>query len=113
MPNPPMLSVGVPVYNAERFLAKALDSILSQTFTDFELLLSDNASTDSTDAICREYAARDGRIRYSRNPTNLGGTSARCTTLPWAGTTSRPPTTTSACRRCLKSASPRWKPIRR
>ncbi len=72
MPNPPTLSVGMPVYNAERFLAKALDSILSQTFTDFELLLSDNASTDGTEAICREYAARDSRIRYSRNPTNLG-----------------------------------------
>lgn len=72
MPNPPTLSVGMPVYNAERFLRKALDSILSQTFTDFELLLSDNASTDGTEAICREYAARDGRIRYSRNPANLG-----------------------------------------
>jgi glycosyltransferase involved in cell wall biosynthesis len=68
----PTLTVGMPVYNADRFLAKALDSILNQTFTDFELLLSDNASTDRTEEICTEYAARDRRIKYLRNPKNMG-----------------------------------------
>ncbi len=69
----PQLSVGFPVYNAERYLAQALDSILDQTFSDFELILSDNASTDSTGEICRDYAARDRRVRYLRNPENIGG----------------------------------------
>jgi glycosyltransferase involved in cell wall biosynthesis len=73
MPSCPVLTVGMPVYNAERFLAKALDSFLAQTFTDFELLISDNASTDCTEEICREYAARDQRIRYFRNAKNMGG----------------------------------------
>jgi len=68
----PMLTVGMPVYNADRFLAKALDSFFAQTFADFELLISDNASTDGTEAICREYARRDPRIRYFRNPKNMG-----------------------------------------
>jgi hypothetical protein len=68
----PMLSVGMGVYNAQTFLAKALDSILGQTFTDFELLLSDNASTDATESTCRDYARRDSRIRYSRNAKNMG-----------------------------------------
>jgi glycosyltransferase involved in cell wall biosynthesis len=61
------------VYNGERYLAEALDSILSQTFTDFELIISDNASTDNTEKICKEYAAKDPRIHYYRNPTNIGG----------------------------------------
>ena len=72
MPSSPMLTVGMPVYNAERFLAKALDSILGQTFTDFELIISDNASIDRTEEICREFAGRDGRIRYFRNDKNMG-----------------------------------------
>lgn len=67
-----MLTIGMPVYNGERFLAKALDSYLSQTFTDFQILLSDNASTDRTEEIAREYAARDKRIRYTRNERNMG-----------------------------------------
>jgi glycosyltransferase involved in cell wall biosynthesis len=62
----------MPVYNADRFLAKALDSFITQTFTDFELLISDNASTDRTEAICREYARLDPRIRYFRNAKNMG-----------------------------------------
>jgi glycosyltransferase involved in cell wall biosynthesis len=62
----------MPVYNAERFLAKALDSFLNQTFKDFELFISDNASTDRTEEICRKYAARDQRIRYFRNAKNMG-----------------------------------------
>ena len=68
----PRVSVGMPVYNGERFLAAAIESILSQTFTDFELILSDNASTDSTEHICRRYAAADKRVRYFRNHANLG-----------------------------------------
>jgi glycosyltransferase involved in cell wall biosynthesis len=69
----PRVSIGLPVYNGERYLREALDSILSQTFRDFELIVSDNASTDRTEDICREYAARDPRIRYHRNHENLGG----------------------------------------
>ena len=72
MPSCPMLTVGMPVYNAERFIANALDSFLGQTFKDFELLISDNASTDRTEEICRQYAARDQRIRYFRNAKNMG-----------------------------------------
>ena len=69
----PLVSVGLAVYNGERYLAEAIDSILAQTFTDFELIISDNASTDATAEICRERARRDRRIRYSRNPVNIGG----------------------------------------
>lgn len=69
----PRLSVGLPVYNGDRFLEKALDSILSQTFTDFELIISDNASTDRTQEICQAYALKDHRIKYHRNPQNIGG----------------------------------------
>jgi glycosyltransferase involved in cell wall biosynthesis len=69
----PRVSIGVPVYNGENYLAKALDSILSQTFTDLEVVISDNASTDSTAAICEEYQQRDSRIRYYRSEKNLGG----------------------------------------
>jgi glycosyltransferase involved in cell wall biosynthesis len=62
----------MPVYNGERFLRESLNSLLAQTFRDFELIISDNASTDQTEQICREYAAKDPRIRYDRNETNLG-----------------------------------------
>lgn len=68
----PKLSIGLPVYNGERFLQQSLDSLLAQTFTDFELIISDNASTDNTEEICRSYAAKDQRIRYYRNPENIG-----------------------------------------
>jgi glycosyltransferase involved in cell wall biosynthesis len=68
----PRVSLGVPVYNGENYLAEALDSLLAQTFTDFEIIISDNASTDRTEEICRAYAAKDDRIRYYRQPKNLG-----------------------------------------
>ena len=66
------MSIGLPVYNGERFLEEALDSLLTQTYTDFELIISDNASTDGTEEICRRYAAKDQRIRYNRNANNIG-----------------------------------------
>lgn len=68
----PTISVGMPVYNGERFVAESIESVLAQTEGDFELIIADNASTDGTEAICREYAARDDRIRYIRNPSNIG-----------------------------------------
>ena len=64
--------VGLPVYNGEKYLGAALDSHLSQTFTDFELVISDNGSTDSTPSICNAYAARDQRVTYLRSPENRG-----------------------------------------
>jgi len=71
-PNHPRVSIGLPVYNGSRYLAAALDSLLGQTFADFELIICDNASTDDTQAICGNYAARDPRIRYIREPANTG-----------------------------------------
>jgi len=71
-PPVPQVSIGVPVYNGEPFIREALDSLLAQTFTDFELIISDNASTDRTEAICREYAAKDERIRYVRQAEHCG-----------------------------------------
>jgi glycosyltransferase involved in cell wall biosynthesis len=68
----PRLSIGLPVYNGEKYLAESLDALLGQTYQDFELIISDNASTDGTEQICREYEARDARIRYLRQPVNLG-----------------------------------------
>lgn len=69
----PRVSVGLPVFNGESYIEEALDSILAQTYTNFELIISDNASTDRTPEMCRDYAAKDSRIRYFRNPENLGG----------------------------------------
>jgi glycosyltransferase involved in cell wall biosynthesis len=66
------LFIGLPVYNGENYLGKAIDSILKQTFADFTLLIADNASTDNTGDIARCYASRDTRIRYHRHDTNLG-----------------------------------------
>jgi glycosyltransferase involved in cell wall biosynthesis len=68
----PPISVGVPVFNGERYLRIALDALLKQTFTDFEIIICDNASTDSTQAISEEYAKRDRRVRYVRNRVNIG-----------------------------------------
>lgn len=68
----PRVSIGLPVYNGQKYLACALDSLLAQTFSDFELIVSDNASTDDTFQICEAYAARDERIRLVRQPENLG-----------------------------------------
>lgn len=70
--NPLRVSVGVPVYNGENYLAEAIESILAQSFTNFELIICDNASTDKTAEICETYASRDNRISYFRNERNLG-----------------------------------------
>ncbi len=69
---PPTLTIGLPVYNGEEYLTQALDALLAQTYTDYELIISDNASTDRTEEICRAYAERDPRIRYVRQPVNVG-----------------------------------------
>ena len=68
----PRLTVGIPVYNGERFLAQAVESLLGQTLVDFELLIADNASTDGTAAICAELARADARVRVLRHSTNIG-----------------------------------------
>jgi glycosyltransferase involved in cell wall biosynthesis len=70
--NKPLVSIGMPVYNGERFIRRALDSLLAQDYKNFELIISDNASIDKTQEICLEYAARDARIRYFRNEKNMG-----------------------------------------
>lgn len=69
----PIVSIGLPVFNGEKFLGHALDSLLGQTMKDFELIITDNASVDATEQICRDYARRDRRIRYYRNAANIGG----------------------------------------
>jgi glycosyltransferase involved in cell wall biosynthesis len=66
------VTIGLPVYNGANYIAAALDSILAQSYSDFDLLISDNASTDETEEICRAYADKDRRIRYIRQPRNLG-----------------------------------------
>ncbi|MGF1491281.1 MAG: glycosyltransferase family 2 protein [Microcoleaceae cyanobacterium] len=68
----PHVSIGMPIYNGERFLEETLDSLLAQTYTDFEIIISDNASTDRTESICKAYEAKDSRIHYYRNSENLG-----------------------------------------
>jgi glycosyltransferase involved in cell wall biosynthesis len=68
----PRVSIGLPVYNGERYVGEAIEGVLAQTFSDFELVISDNASTDGTKEICQEFARNDARVRYSRSPENLG-----------------------------------------
>jgi glycosyltransferase involved in cell wall biosynthesis len=67
------VSIGMPVYNGENYLRDAIDSILAQSYKYFELIISDNASTDNTEKICRGYARRDDRVKYHRNKRNVGG----------------------------------------
>jgi hypothetical protein len=69
---PPRVSIGIPVYNGADFLAEAFECLLAQTYVDFELIVSDNGSTDETESICRRYAAGDARIHYYREETNRG-----------------------------------------
>ncbi len=72
MTSVPRLSIGLPVYNGEEYLSEALEALLGQSYEDFELIISDNASTDGTEEICRRYAAHDPRIRYVRQSRNIG-----------------------------------------
>lgn len=68
----PRVSIGLPVYNGEDYLAESLDALLGQSYDDFELIISDNASTDGTSDICQSYAKQDSRIRYVRQSRNIG-----------------------------------------
>src|SRR3954469_11982595 len=68
----PRVSIGMPVRNGAKYIREAIDSILAQTFTDLELIVCDNASTDSTEQIVRNYAARDPRVRYHKNERDVG-----------------------------------------
>src|SRR5215471_17938376 len=109
---PPLVSIGIPVYNGARFIRQALEHLLAQTYTHLELVICDNASTDSTGTICQDYAARDARVRYYRNPTNVGlvnnfrlavGRSTG-TYFAWASADDRkPPTAVEACVRVLQT----------
>ena len=72
MTSVPRLSIGLPVYNGEKYLAESLDSLLGQSYEDFELIISDNDSTDGTADICRRYLKQDSRVRYVRQPRNIG-----------------------------------------
>lgn len=68
----PRLSIGLPVYNGEKYVAESLEALLGQTYEDFELIISDNASTDGTADICRRYQKLDSRVRYLRQQRNIG-----------------------------------------
>jgi glycosyltransferase involved in cell wall biosynthesis len=72
MSTEPRLSLGLAVYNGENYLAESLDALLGQSYEDFELIISDNASTDGTADICRRYKKQDSRVRYVRQPRNIG-----------------------------------------
>ena len=72
MTTTPRLTIGLPVYNGERYVAESIEALLGQSFTDFELIISDNASTDSTGDISRRYERQDSRVRYFRQPQNIG-----------------------------------------
>jgi len=111
----PLVSIGMPLHNSTRYVRAALDSILAQDYPHFELILSDDASRDGTAAICREYAARDARIRYYRLDHNIGAVAnfrrvaqlARGTYFMWAAFDDlRGPPYLSACVAALE-ADPR------
>jgi glycosyltransferase involved in cell wall biosynthesis len=70
----PTVTIGIPVFNGDNYLAETLDSVLAQTFQNFEVVIADNGSTDSTEKICHDYAATDPRIQYHRSEVNLGVT---------------------------------------
>lgn len=104
--NSPLVSIGLPVYNEAEHLAQALDSLLGQDYENIEVIISDNVSTDATPQICAEYVAKDARVRYHRNETNIGGINnfnrvfelARGEFFMWAaGHDVRHPTQVSRC----------------
>lgn len=72
MQKSPKVSVCIPVYNRPDYVAEAIESVLQQTFTDFELIITDNCSTDNTPEVIKNYAAKDKRVKYYRNQYNIG-----------------------------------------
>ena len=86
------ISIGLPVYNGEKFIRERLENILTQTYSYFEIIISDNASTDKTSLICKEYAEKDNRISYIHQEKNMGGSwnfnfvlqQAKCNYFVWA-----------------------------
>src|SRR3989344_1852950 len=68
----PLVSIILPAYNGAQWIAKAIESVLAQSFSDFELLIINDGSTDDTEVIARRFAGQDSRIRYIRNEHNLG-----------------------------------------
>jgi len=73
MTRAPKLTVGLPVYNGQNYLAESIEALLGQSYEDFEFIISDNASTDDTADICHHYEKEDCRIRYFRQEHNIGG----------------------------------------
>ena len=115
MTQPPPITIGLPVYNGERYLGAAIDSILAQTFADFVLFVSDNASTDSTSEIVQEYARRDARVVFSRSPENRGAiwnfnhvfAECRSPYFKWAAADDMlAPTCVERCLETLRAAPP-------
>src|SRR5688500_17051747 len=68
----PRVSIGMPVYNGANYLRRSIQCLLDQDYSDLEVIICDNGSTDDTEAICREFAQKDGRVHYYRNATNIG-----------------------------------------
>ena len=68
----PLVSIGMPVYNESKYIAKTIESLLRQDYENIELIITDNDSQDNTQAICLKYAKEDQRLRYYRNRTNIG-----------------------------------------
>jgi glycosyltransferase involved in cell wall biosynthesis len=73
-PSNPLVTIGIPCYNSEKYLAQSIESLLTQSYRNFVMVICDNASTDATADICRRYAALDARVQYHRNPVNIGMT---------------------------------------
>ena len=70
--NKPKVTIGLPVYNGEKYLRKSLENLLEQTFSDFEIIISDDGSSDLTEDICKDFEKKDSRITYFRQAKNLG-----------------------------------------
>ena len=79
-----LVTIGLPVYNGASLCRIAIESVLAQTYPNFELLISDNCSTDETEEVCREYAQRDSRVRYTKTERNLGSAGNFCRTAELA-----------------------------
>ena len=111
----PLVSIGLPVFNGAHHLPQTLEALGKQTLTDYQLLISDNASTDGTEAICRAAAATDPRVSYQRNEENLGA--ARNFELlverARGRTSSGPRPTTAGTPRSSRSAWRSWTAVRR